>query len=106
MRADRLGRVSLLFARCGDDRILALTVDGKVLLAPGDDDHTSFGLPVGGGVTTTRVPAGTGPVTIVFRSSRRYETTVVFPRRPRANRFLPLRTKDTLTAFYKRGHGC
>jgi hypothetical protein len=106
LRADRFGRVSLLFARCGDDRILALTVDQKVLIAPGDDDRTSLGQPVGGGVTTTRVPAGTGAVTIAFRSTRRYETTVVFPRRPRANRFLPLRTKDTLTTFYKRGHAC
>ncbi len=106
LRADRLGRVSLLFARCGDDRILSLTVDERVVLAPGVDDHTAFGLPVGGGVTSTRVPAGTGPVTIVFRSSRRYETTVLFPRRPRANRFIPLRTKDTLTTFYQRGHGC
>jgi hypothetical protein len=106
LRADRLGRVALLFARCGDDRILALTVDQRVVVAPGDDDRTGLGQPVGGGVTATRVPAGTGPVTIVFRSTRRYETTVVFPRRPRANRFLPLRTKDTLTTFYKRGHAC
>jgi hypothetical protein len=106
LRADRLGRVSLLFARCGDDRILALTVNQRVVVAPGVDERTNFGLPVGGGVTSMRVPVGTGPVTIAFRSSRRYETTVVFPRRPRANRFIPLRTKDTLTTFYKRGHAC
>ena len=106
LRADRLGRVSLLFARCGDDRILALAVNGVVVLGPRTDGGTGFGAPVGGGVTSTRVPAGRGAVTVVFRSTRRYETTAVFRARPRANHFIPLRTKDTPAVFYRRGHGC
>lgn len=106
LRADRRGRIFLLVARCGDDRIVALSVDGRVVVDPRTRNGTGFGRPVGGGVTTTGVPAGTGPVTVVVRSTRRYRTTVVFARRPRPNRFIPLRTKDTLAAFYKRGHGC
>lgn len=104
LRADRRGRVSLLFARCGDDRILAVQIDQRAVLSP--TAVTDLTLPVGGGVTAVPVPPGTGPVRIVLRSTRRYRTTVTFPRRPRANHFLPLRTADTLATFYRRGHGC
>ena len=106
LRADRRGRVSLVIARCGDDRILSLVINGIVAVDPAITARSGLGEAVGGGVTTTRVPAGTGRVTVEYRTTRRYQTTVVFRARPRPDKFIPLRTGDTVASFYRRGHGC
>ena len=101
LRANKSGRVSLLIARCGQDRILALTIDGHIITR-------DVGIGSGGGVTVEPLPAKprVGPVQVVYRTTRRYQTTVVFPRRPRASQFIPLRTKDRVTSFFSAGHGC
>ena len=100
LRADRAGRVSLLIALCGDERILELSIGTRVVAR----DVASRG----GGVIAIRVPAAAPsvPVRVVLTSTRRYETTATFLTRPRAGRFLPLRTRDTLASLLKRGHGC
>ena len=101
LRADKRGRVSVLFARCGEDRLLAVTINGHVIAR-------DVGIGSGGGVTAEPLPSTprVGPIHIVYSTTRRYETTVDFPRRPRANQFIPLRSKDTVTTFYSVGHGC
>ena len=101
LRADKRGRISVLFARCGEDRLLAVTINGQVIVR-------DIGIGSGGGVTAEPLPATprVGAVHIVYSTTRRYLTTVDFPTPPRANHFIPLRSKDTLQSFYSIGHGC
>ena len=100
LRADRRGRVTLLIARCGQDRILALSINGHPIAR-------DIGIGSGGGVTAEPVPATPrGVVHVDYRTTRRYDTAVVFARRPPAGRFIPLRTNDTVKSFYSTGHGC
>ena len=100
LRADKAGHVSVLFARCGQDRLLTLSINNQVITS-------NIGIGSGGGVTAEPLPTTpAGPIHIVYSTTRRYRTTVDFPTRPRANQFIPLRSKDTVTSFYSIGHGC
>ncbi|MEP6851707.1 MAG: hypothetical protein ABJA87_03490 [bacterium] len=99
--ADRRGRVAVVMARCGGDRILELSVDGRPVAEP-LLDH-----PAAAAVTTVVLPVGgRGSVSLVMRSTRSFETTVIFPRRPKPGEFLPTRSGVTRAAFERPGFGC
>ncbi|WP_147431891.1 hypothetical protein [Motilibacter peucedani] len=100
LQADARGRVALLFARCGRDRILDLTIDGKPV------GQAFLGVPATSPVTRIALPAGTGTMTVRFRTTRSFSRTVVFPSRPKPKGFLPAKRGVTVQQFSKAGYAC
>lgn len=92
----------LLIGRCGADRVRTLSVDGQsVNLSRVNAGPQSS-------VTTVRLDSSRliAPITIVFASTRSYQTDIVFNTLPKRRRFLPVEVGQTRSGFSQPGQAC
>ena len=93
----RTGALTLLIARCGNERVLSLTANGTKRDIPSE--------PPPGAPLTFPLPMA-AQVKVVILSTRYYRTTVTFAALPKPGQFLAARQTDTYQEFRQAGYAC